>query len=119
MSIPNDYREIVKALSVKPEEGNAGWRKDKYTISVTVNNTKLALWADNDEKSDLPFVAFGLYGPNGMVMDTWYLDESDSDYAHVFQLYQSAHRHAQGVPARLKQFAGLISDLKFIGSPSQ
>lgn len=119
MPIPNDYKEIIKALTGKTEEGNVGWRKDKYTISVTVDNTKIALWAGNDENSDVPFVAFGLYGPHGAVMDTWYIDESDGDYAQVFQLYQSAHRHAQGVPARLKQLAGLISELKFIGSPNQ
>lgn len=41
MPIPNDYKDIVKALSVKTEEGNVGWGKDKFDVSITVDNTNL------------------------------------------------------------------------------
>lgn len=119
MPMPKDYREIVKALSSKTEEGNVGWRKDKYAVSVTVDNTKFSLWAGNDETLDVPFVAFGLSDPQGAAIDTWFVDESDDDYPEIFQLYQSASRYAQGVPARLKQLAGLISELKVIGVPGE
>lgn len=119
MPMPNDYRDIIKALSLKTEEGNVEWRKDKYTVSVTVDHTKFALWAGNDENSDVPFVAFGMYGPQGNVLDSWYVDESDPDYAETIALYRSANRHAQGVPARLKELAGRISELKVIGSPGE
>jgi hypothetical protein len=118
MPVPNDYRDIIKALSAKTEEGNVAWRKDKYTVSVTVDNTRFSLWAGNDENSDVPFVAFGMYGPEGTMVDSWYVDESDADYAETFQLYKSANRHAQGVPARLKELAGKISQMKIIGAQS-
>ncbi|HEY0491261.1 MAG TPA: hypothetical protein VGD30_17255 [Telluria sp.] len=117
MPIPTEYRDIVKTLDTKTTEGNVNWRKDKYDISVTVDKSKFSLWAGNDEHTDEPFVALGLYDANGSVVDSWFVDQSDRDYTEMYHLHKSASRHALGVPGRLKELEGLISQMKIVGTP--
>ncbi len=115
MPIPTDYRDIVNALTVKTTAGNVKWQKDRFDISVTVDSSKFSLWAGNDEHSDEPFVALALRDLSGNVIDSWYVDESDTDYALMFQLYKAANRIALGVPDRLKKLEELISQMKVVG----
>lgn len=112
MPIPTDYREIVKSLTTKTNEGDIAWKKDKFSLALAIDKSKFSLWAGNDEYSDEPFVAFGLYDKDSTVIDSWSVDQSDSDYSTMNQLYKSANRQALGVPQRLKALNALISEMK-------
>lgn len=112
MPIPTDYREIINSLAEKTNEGDLRWKKDKFSLALPIDKSKFSIWAGNDEHSDEPFVAFGLYEDDSTVVDTWFVDQSDSDYSTMNQLYKSANRQARGVPQRLKALNALISDMK-------
>lgn len=112
MPIPNDYREIIKVLTEKTEQGDLSWRDDTLHISVNVDLSKFSLWSGADERSDEPFVAFGLFNNGNKLIDSWFVDQSDPDYMAVFRLFKSAQRHANGVPSLLRGLADRISTMK-------
>lgn len=116
MPIPTEYRDIVQMLASKTNEGNVNWQKGVYDISITINNSKFTIWAGTDEHTDEPFVAFALKDADGSAIDSWFVDESDFDYAEMLRLHKSAKRHALGVPNRLKELEKLISQMKTVGN---
>jgi hypothetical protein len=109
MPIPADYREIVRLLSEKTEEGALNWTDNSLQVSAEVNASIFRVWAGVDEQTNEWFVAFGLFDADGKVLDSWYLDESDDEYQVVHRLYREAKRHAAGVPTLLKNLADQIS----------
>lgn len=115
MPIPTDYRDIVAMLAAKTAEGNVHWRKDRYDLSVVLENAKFSIWAGNDEQSELPFVSFALHDTNGSTIDSWYVEEGESDYSKMHQLYMSAKRHAAGVPDKLREIKNLLASTREIG----
>lgn len=116
MPIPNDYREITATLAEKTEQGVLSWKADNLHISVKIDDSKFSLWAGNDERTDEPFVAFGLFDSNDKIIDSWFVDESDNDYTEVYRLYKAAQRHANGVPVLLRNLADRLSAMKKLSS---
>jgi hypothetical protein len=112
MPIPNEYREIIRALTEKTEQGDLSWTNDSLHISVKIDLSKFSLWAGTDERSDEAFVAFGLFNNVNKVIDSWFVDESDPDYMEVHRLFKAAQRQANGVPTLLKTLADRISNIK-------
>jgi hypothetical protein len=118
MSIPADYRDIVVALLDKTDQGAVHWRQDKFDIGVSFEGSKFSLWAGHDDNTEEPFVAFALQDDKGATLDSWYVEEHDgTDYTMVHRLYQSAKRHAAGVPEKLRALREKIAAAKEIGSP--
>lgn len=112
MPVPKDYQEIISAIIEKTDQGALDWIDENLHVSVNVDLSTFRLWSGSDEHTDEGFVAFGLYGASGKVLDSWYLDESDADYQVVFNLYRAAKRHANGVPSLLHTLTAQISSLK-------
>lgn len=119
MPIPTDYREVVDSLVMKTREGDLAWKKEKFALGLTIDKSKFSIWAGNDEYSEEPFVAFGLYESNGAAIDSWFVDQSDTDYFTMNELYKSANRQALGVPKRLKALNALISEMKSSDDPAE
>lgn len=118
MAIPNDYREIVKLLVEKTNEGQVNWRTDRFNIFVFFEGARFIMWAGTDENTDEPFVAFGLGDRSGATLDSWYVDEHDKpDYSIMFDLYKSAKRYAAGVPDKLKKLKEGLASSNAIGFP--
>lgn len=115
MPIPNDYREIIATLFEKTDQGVLSWETDSLHFSVKIDASKFSLWAGDDERTDEPFVAFGLYDNINKLLDSWFVDESDSDYSEVYRLYKAAQRRANGVPTLLRNLADRISSMKKVG----
>ncbi|MES2756909.1 MAG: hypothetical protein V4693_06015 [Pseudomonadota bacterium] len=120
MPIPNDYRSIVAALIEKTQKSELDWFLDSLHTSVKVDESKFSIWSGNDERNDEPFVAFGLsnakqaFGGQFMtkMIDSWYVDETDPDYASVYELYRAAQRYANGVPTLLMHLANRLNEGK-------
>jgi len=114
MPIPNDYHEIITTLFEKTEQGVLSWKTESLHVSVVIDKSKFSLWAGDDERTEEPFVAFGLYNNINKLLDSWFLDESDTDYSKVYRLYKAAQRQANGVPTLLKNLAESLSSMKKI-----
>lgn len=110
MPLPNDYRDIVSSLTQRTEQGLLTWANDNNQIAVVLENAKFALWSGSDERTDEPYIAFGLYDiANKKFLDSWYVDESDPDYFIVQRLHQSARRYANGIHILLDKVAGTLA----------
>jgi len=114
MPVPDDYKDILKVLIEKTDQGILTWTDDGLHVSSDVDMAKFSLWAGVDERTNESFVALGLYTDTGKMVDSWYLDESETEYLEVFRLYTAAKRHANGVPSLLKNLTQRISEMKKI-----
>ncbi len=110
MPIPDDYRDLVTGLITKTEAGKLSWFPDESQFAVVVDGTKILLWGGIDERSEEPFIAFGLSSHDARfnrlaakMIDSWFVDESDADYGEVYSLFKSAQRHANGIPSLIKK----------------
>jgi len=119
MPIPKDYRDLLNALVGMTDEGRVNWRADSTGVEVVVDDSKFAVWAGTDERTDEGFVAFALQDLTGKTVDSWYVDDGDEHYDLMNVFFLSAKRQALGVPDRLAKLKDSILKSTTVGEPKK
>lgn len=102
MPIPDDYREICEMLLDATRANRVKWIEARGIIAVKLPKFNLEIWSGTDE-ANKEFVAVGLKDPkDNQLIDNWYLEEGDADFAPLVELWKSARRQARDVPAKLE-----------------
>ena len=104
MPIPSDYQDIVDMLLTATNEGRVKWAPARFGYEVTVGENRFIVWNGTDEETNRGFISFALTDRGGKALDTWYVDESESAYDSMGNLFAGAKRQALGIP---KILAGL------------
>jgi hypothetical protein len=117
MSIPSEYRDIIFGLLSATNDSRVNWYIDRHDVQVKLQDTIIKLWSGTDEQTDVPFVSFALSDFKGKLVDTWFLDEGNDDYEHVFRLYTEARRKALGIPQKLENLRAQLKSGGTIGLP--
>ncbi|HMQ14163.1 MAG TPA: hypothetical protein PKD21_12000 [Candidatus Competibacter phosphatis] len=118
MAIPNDYKDIVETLYLATDEGRVKWTQARFGFEVTVQGSRFQIWSGTDEENGQAFVAFALADEKGKTLDSWYVDESESEFEWMHKLFYGAKRQALGISkilAGLKEVigkGGVIGDEK-------
>jgi len=115
MPIPNDYEDIVETLLEKSNSGLARWRSGQFGVEIELEDARFTMWSGNDEHTGDAFVAFALNNVNGATLDSWYVDDGDSDYDKMRLLFAAAKRYADGIPQRLKSIKEQLANATSIG----
>ncbi|MCV9921894.1 hypothetical protein OIU19_24295 [Pseudomonas sp. BT-42-2] len=116
MSIPSEYRDIVFGLLTATNESRVNWYIDRHDVQVKLQDTIVKLWSGTDEQTEVPFVSFALSDLKGKLIDTWFLDEGNDEYDHVFRLYTEARRKALGIPQKLEKLRAQLKSGGTIGA---
>jgi len=116
MSIPNEYRDIVSDLLIATNESRVNWYIDRHDVQVKLQDAIVKLWSGTDEQTEVPFVSFALSDLKGKLIDTWFLDQGDNEYDHVFRLYTEAKRKALGIPQKLEKLRAQLKSGGIIGA---
>jgi hypothetical protein len=117
MPIPKDYRDLLNALVGKTDDGRVNWRADSTGVEVGVDDSKVAIWAGTDERTDEGFVAFALKDLAGKTVDSWYVDAGDEHYDFMNLFFLSAKRQALGIPDRIAKLKDSILNATTVGDP--
>lgn len=115
MPIPSDYQNIVDNLLSATEAGRAKWGRTKFGFDISILESKFIIWSGTDEESDQGFVSFALADDAGKNLDTWYVDETDSDYDKMQRLCNGAKRQALGIAKLLSSLQVAIQSGEIIG----
>lgn len=115
MPIPADYCEIVDSLLDKSNKGLAHWTRGQFGVQIELDDARFTMWSGTDEHTEEAFVAFSLNAANGATLDSWFVDERDSDYDQMRLLFAAAKRHADGIPERLKNIKEQLAKATMIG----
>lgn len=110
MPIPDEYQEICQLLEEATQEGRVRWiDKQGTTVTVRLPEFNVEIWSGEDEDSQKGFVAVGLRNHSSQkLMDNWYIEEGDNQYEFLYRLWQSARRHAMGIPGKLDSLRNLL-----------
>lgn len=109
MPIPEDYREICQMLLEATQARRVKWTEKGGTIAVQLPDFNVEVWSGSDERTEREFVAVGLKDPKDQkLLDNWYVEEGDEDFAALRDLWSSARRQARGVPKKLEALRELL-----------
>lgn len=119
MPIPSDYLDIVFDLLKATKDSRVNWQNENHTIVVRLPKTRVKLWSGTDEETNLPFVSFALTDVSGRSLDSWAVDEGDTDFDTMHTLYSLSRRIAFGIPERLKDLRSLLATNSTIGEEEE
>lgn len=119
MPIPSDYLDIVFDLLKATKDSRVNWQNENHTIVVRLPKTRVKLWSGTDEETNLPFVSFALTDVSGRSLDSWAVDEGDTDFDTMHTLYSLSRRIAFGIPERLKDLRSLLATSSTIGEEEE
>lgn len=109
MPIPDHYKDICEMLLEATREGRVKWTEKGGTIAVAIPDFNVEIWSGSDDRTEREFVAVGLRDPKDQkLVDNWYVEEGDEDFAILLDLWSSARRLARGVPNKLEALRGLL-----------
>lgn len=115
MPIPNEYTEIINTLFTASKEGRVKWTSTGIVMEVILSGSHLNIWAGTDQENGQGFVSVSLTNMEGKSLDTWYVDEDDSDFSYMQSVYGAAKRQALGIPNILASIQAAISGATIIG----
>src|SRR5262249_9795725 len=101
MPIPDDYRDICQMLLEATRARRVKWIEKGGTIAVQLPDFDVEIWSGSDERTDREFVAVSLK-ESQKLLDNWYVEEGDEDFAALHDLWDTARRQARGVPKKLE-----------------
>jgi hypothetical protein len=115
MPIPNEYKEIIKTLFTASKEGRVKWASTGIVMEVVLLGSHFNIWAGIDQENGQGFVSVSLTSTEGKPLDTWYVDEDDSDFTYMQSVYEAAKRQALGIPNLLASIQEAINSATIIG----
>lgn len=115
MPIPNDYKDIVETLFSATDEGRVKWSQARFGYEVAVQGSRFQIWNGTDEENGQAFVSFALADEKGKPLDSWYVDESESEYETMRNFFYSAKRRALGISKILSGLKEVIGKGGVIG----
>jgi hypothetical protein len=83
------------------------WIEKGGTVVVQLPDFDVEIWSGSDERTDREFVAIGLK-ESQKLLDNWYVEEGDEDFAALRDLWDIARRQARGVPEKLEALRQLL-----------
>ena len=116
MPIPEDYKDICQMLLEATNAKRVKWAEKGAAITVQFPEFSIEIWSGTDDRSERSFVGMALKDPKGQkLVDNWYVEEGDKDYAVLLTLWGSARRQARGVPEKLETLRQLLREGGDIG----
>jgi hypothetical protein len=114
MPIPSNYRDICEMLINASDAGRVNWLEEGDTLVVRLPDYNLNLWSGEEEGRR--FIALGLKTPGQKgLIDNWYVDEGDEDFAALQRLWGAARHNSHRVAQKLDELRRLLQSADKIG----
>ncbi len=113
--IPNNIKDLIKALIAKTASKKAIWgktsRPNEFKLSLEKGAVTTDCWNENGTES----VDFGIYNVYGDRIDNFLAEKGDADYDLLVELHNSAKREFYKVDDTISHLFNEINDSKSVG----
>jgi len=97
--IPERYKELVKKLSQRTNDGEVSWKSTPNEKTFVVDFREFSLSIDSyySRRDSSEYVNFQILDSDGEVVDYFGVSEGESEWFLSHELYSEARRKAHGI----------------------